>query len=78
MKNNLIEIAGWYGAVAIVLAYALSSFSVITPDTALYQILNLTGALGIIIVSFHKKAYQPGTLNIIWAVIALIALINIL
>ena len=76
-KRLLIEIFGWYGTVAIVGAYALSSFSIIKPDNLIYQLLNLTGALGIIADTFYKKDYQPGVLNVIWSIIALIAIISI-
>jgi len=78
MKKILIETCGWYGAFAILGAYALSSFAILSPHSLSYQILNLTGAIGIVLVSLYKKAYQPGVLNIIWTVIALIAIINIL
>ncbi|HEY4513511.1 MAG TPA: hypothetical protein VJH06_03295 [Candidatus Paceibacterota bacterium] len=81
MKKTFIEIFGWfgwYGTIAIVVAYALVSFSVLSVDSIWYQLLNATGALGIVVVSFYKKAYQPGILNIIWTVIALLAIINIL
>jgi len=78
MKKNIIEIFGWYGAIAIVVAYALVSFSVLSADSIWYQILNATGALGIVVVSLYKKAYQPGILNIIWAIIALLAILNVL
>jgi len=77
MKNNIIEIGGWYGTVVIVLAYALVSFHVLESGSFVYQILNLTGALGIVAVSFYKKAYQPGVLNAVWAVIALVAIISL-
>ena len=78
MQNKLFEIIGWYGAVSIVGAYGLVSFSVIQSGSLVYQLLNLTGAIGIAIISFYKKAYQPGVLNIIWTIIALIAIIKIL
>ena len=78
MQKSLIEWGGWYGTVAIIGAFALSSFSIVKPTDLIYQILNLTGAVGIVLVSFHKKAYQPGILNIIWAVVALIAIVKIL
>ncbi len=77
MKKSFIEAFGWYGTLAIVAAYALSSFSIISSQSLLYQILNGTGAIGIVLVSFHKKAYQPGILNVIWAVIAFITILNI-
>ena len=77
-KKVIEEILGWYGTVAIVLAYALSSFEVIAPTDLIYQSLNGTGAVGIMWISFKKKAYQPGVLNAIWAVIAVVAIIKIL
>ena len=77
MKKNIIkELIGWYGIVAIVSAYILLSFEIIYSTDLLYQILNVTGALGIVYISFEKKAYQPGILNIIWALIATIAIIK--
>lgn len=78
MKKIILEIIGWYGVVAIFLAYLLVSFSVIEPETYLYQILNLTGGIGIVVVSVIKKAYQPAALNVIWSVIATIAIIRLL
>lgn len=75
--KKIIEILGWYGTVAIVLAYALVSFSIIASTGLAYQILNLTGALGIVADTFYKRDYQPGVLNVIWTVIALTAIIKI-
>ena len=78
MKNPGIEIVGWYGTIAILLAYALLSFGVITSSSFAYQFLNLTGGIGIIVVSLKKKTYQPAVLNIVWSIIALGALLRIL
>lgn len=79
MKSNLWdEVFGWYGTIAIFLAYALNSFGIIDSSNIYYQLLNLTGAFGIVYISFKKKAYQPGVLNAIWALIALVAIIGIL
>ncbi|MFZ2310716.1 MAG: hypothetical protein WAW11_04190 [Patescibacteria group bacterium] len=76
--KNIIEIFGWYGTIAIVTAYALVSFSILEPSNIWYQILNGTGALGIVAISFNKKTYQPGILNLIWAVIAVVAIFRII
>lgn len=64
MSSKLSEIVGWYGTIAIVGAYALSSFSIISSQSLLYQLLNVTGAIGIAIISLRKKTYQPAVLNI--------------
>jgi len=78
MLEKIINLFGWYGVVAILLAYALISFSVIDSNNLLFQLLNGTGAVGLAIISLRKKAYQPGVLNIVWAVIAVIAMIIII
>jgi hypothetical protein len=75
-KRKIAEIFGWYGAVAIVSAYALVSFDVISPDGWLFQVLNLTGALGIIVISSLKKVRQSIVLNAFWAAIAVLALVR--
>lgn len=77
-KRLTAELVGWYGAAAIVLAYALVSFKVIPVSSYIYQILNLTGAVGIVIISVTKKASQPAALNAIWALIALAAIIGLI
>ena len=74
----LIEIVGWYGTAAIVGAYALVSFSVLAPSSIWYQLLTATGAIGIVVASFAKRAYQPVVVNVIWTVIAILAIISIL
>jgi hypothetical protein len=76
-KEIIDESIGWYGTFAIVFAYASLSFGIFSSNDLLYQILNGTGALGIIYISFRKKTYQPGVLNIIWLIIAMVAIIRI-
>ena len=79
MKQKVIaNIIGWYGTVAILIAYALVNFNFMLTSSIVYILLNLTGAFGIICISFKDKAYQPGVLNIAWAVVALIALLRLL
>lgn len=84
MKNNittkqlLAEIAGWYGAVAILSAYALVSFSIISGNGLLFQLLNLTGALGILTISLYKHVKQSIVLNIFWGAVAVVAIIGII
>ncbi len=73
----LDEIIGWYGATALISAYALISFGVLTVEQFIYPFLNVTGAIGIVYISIKKRAYQPAALNLIWTIIGLIALIKI-
>lgn len=69
-----LQIIGWYGVFAILLAYALVSFSFLLSDSWLYQALNATGAIGIVIETYSKRDYQPALLNAVWTLIALVAL----
>jgi hypothetical protein len=52
------------------------SFGALKSDSLTYQLLNLLGALGVLIISLIKKAFQPAALNIAWAVIALVAILG--
>ncbi len=79
MNNKIyIEIVGWYGMFALIVAYGLVSFQFIGASDFLFQILNLTGALGIVVHSVNKKAYPSAILNIFWSVIAVVAILNII
>ncbi len=73
-KKTFIETLGWYGVVATIVAYALVSFSLLSPTSLLYQALNFTGAIGVTVETYYRKDYQPFWLNLIWAFIALIAI----
>ena len=72
------EIFGWYGMIAILIAYGLGSFNIIDVDSLIYQILNISGSIGLIIIAVSKNVIQSVILNSIWALIGLIAIINII
>ncbi len=76
-NKKLNEIIGWYGAVAVLLAFCLVSFGVISPGSLVFQILNATGAFGIAYISYKKKVYQPALINVVWIFIALISIVVI-
>ena len=47
----LIDILGWVGSVEVIAAYGLNSYQVIKSDSLTFQLLNLTGAIFLIINS---------------------------
>lgn len=69
-KHPLANIAGWYGVIAILAAYALLTLGVLSPQHLAYHILNLTGALGIIASSTVTRDWQADTLNVVFGLIA--------
>lgn len=78
MTNFFEEAVGWLGMSAILLAYALNSFGILSSESIVYQTINIIGSIGIGYISFKKKAYQPGVLNVLWTGIAAIAIGKIL
>ncbi|HEY5588290.1 MAG TPA: hypothetical protein VIK86_04960 [Candidatus Paceibacterota bacterium] len=68
---------GWVGTFLIVLAYFLVSNNKISATSKRYQLLNLLGAIGVGFNVFHQSAWPAFTLQVVWAIIAIIALIKI-
>jgi len=68
-----VTAVGWYGVLAILGAYYLSSLDKIDQG-GLYQTLNATGAVGLGVLCFKKRAWQPLALNLAWLAIACYAL----
>ncbi len=77
LSRIFFEASGWYGLIALLLAYAVVSAEIVPASSLAYQLLNLTGSLTMVILTLYKKAYQNAILNIIWAGISIIALAHI-
>lgn len=75
---KITEILGWYGAIALLIAYGLLTFGILASDSILYQVINVTGALGIVVNAFGKEDYPPAFLNSVWVLIALVAIFQII
>lgn len=72
----IYEIIGWIGTSAILLAYLLVSTGKLKSDSKKYQLLNLFGAIGIIINSGIHGAIPSVGLNIVWLLIAFYGLVK--
>jgi hypothetical protein len=77
-KEKVIEALGWYGAFAVTGAFAFNSFGYFAHDALLYQLLNLTGAAALALITLYHRVYQSAIVNVVWALIAVIALANLL
>jgi len=62
-KQTIFELFGWYGAIVIVAAYILVSMRVIDAHGFWFHFMNASGGLGVVVVSWSKKAYQPVVIN---------------
>ncbi|MBN8577542.1 MAG: hypothetical protein KF775_00725 [Cyclobacteriaceae bacterium] len=73
-----IAAMGWIGSVAVIAAYALNSLQKIKSNSLSFQLLNLTGAVLLIINSVVKEAYPFTFINTVWAIIAIVALFKMI
>ena len=69
-----VEIAGWSGAVLILLAYLLLSMGRLTGRSGVYQAMNVVGAAGFVVNGWWHGALPSASLNIVWALIGAVAL----
>ena len=72
------EWAGWYGMIAIMVAYLGVSTGWMQGKGLLFQLINLTGAMGLMTISWVKRVKQNVVLNLFWAAIAIFALLQLL
>ena len=70
----VLQIIGWLGTCLIVLAYALVQFAKINQRSKIYQTMNLLGALCVGVDVFHQRAWPAFALQVVWGIIAVIAL----
>jgi len=73
----IYDIFGWIGMILVLIAYALLSTNKIKNGMT-YQILNLVASLFMAIGVFPKNAWFSFALQVIWGIIAIIAIIKIL
>lgn len=70
----IIDILGWIASVLIVGAYLLNIRGKWHARMPAYIWCNLVGGLFFIINTFYHGAYPSGVVNIVWVVIAVVAL----
>jgi hypothetical protein len=72
--KTFIEIAGWSGTALVLGSYALISSGKLQPRSALYQGMNVVGAIGLAINSGWNGAWPSAGLNVVWVGIAILAI----
>jgi drug/metabolite transporter (DMT)-like permease len=78
MTDNsvLIDVIGWIGAVAILVAYALVSARKLEGNSLPYQLLNLAGGACLIVNTIYYRAYPSTFVNLVWAGIAIYTIVT--
>jgi hypothetical protein len=70
----IVDIIGWIGSIEVIAAYGLNSYQKIKSDSLLFQFLNLTGGIFLIINTIYYSAYPSAFINVVWVIIASIAI----
>jgi dolichyl-phosphate-mannose--protein O-mannosyl transferase len=69
-----VEVVGWAGALAVLVAYGLVSAERVTSRSWTYQLLNIGGAIGLVINSTWNGAVPSAAVNLVWIGIGVYAL----
>jgi hypothetical protein len=67
--NLLYDVLGWVGAFALLSAYALVSRGRVAGDAATFQVLNLVGAVGLLVNGVFHHAWPSAALNAVWLLV---------
>jgi hypothetical protein len=68
-----VEVAGWAGALLILLGYLLMTTGRLTGSSLLYQAINVLGAAGFALNGWWHRALPSVALNVVWLLIGAIA-----
>ena len=77
MRKTVYSVCGWGGAILILVAYFLVSFSIVSAKDCWYQGLNIVGSLGLTVEAVSKRDQPLAWLNGIWVLIAVVAIVQV-
>jgi hypothetical protein len=77
MEVLVFDSLGWIGALLLLLAYALVSFKRLAADSLVYQGMNVAASILLAINTLYHRAYPSSFVNIVWAFIAVFAILTV-
>jgi hypothetical protein len=77
ITDKHFELVGWFGFILIVSAYLLITIKYLDISSAIYHLMNLAGALSMVVNAKHNQALPLFWLNMIWALIAVLGLLQL-
>lgn len=72
----IIDIVGWIGAIALLLAYGAVSRGMTQGTSFRYQIVNAIGSGCLLLNSAYYRAFPSSFVNIVWIGIAIVTMIK--
>jgi hypothetical protein len=76
ISDALLDVGGWIGALALIVAYGLISWGRVTGSSGSYQSLNIGGSLLLFVNAAWHHAWPSSVVNLVWTGIAVSALIR--
>ncbi|MGZ8191277.1 MAG: CBU_0592 family membrane protein [Methylococcaceae bacterium] len=77
INDKYFELTGWIGFILIISAYLFLTIKLLDATATAYHLMNLSGALCMVVNAWHKSARPLLWLNIVWSLVAIIGLIQI-
>ncbi len=74
MTMDWVDVVGWVGAGLVLVAYGLLSAGKLGARSVPYQVMNVVGAVGMLINGYVRGALPSAALNLIWMGIGLYVL----
>jgi hypothetical protein len=74
MTTVVVDVIGWIGAASLLSAYALVSSGRLEGSGLGFQLLNLVGAVGLLVNGVYHGAWPSAGLNTVWLVVGVVAL----
>jgi hypothetical protein len=73
-SNIFVEYLGWCGALAIVASYTLYFLGKLGAESIWFQLLNLLGALALMVYSLYRQVWPVTIVCAVWGGIAVYSL----
>lgn len=78
MTGLLLDAAGYAGAAALLLAYGLVSTGRLDGRSTRFQLLNLVGAVGLLVNGIWHGAWPSVALNAVWVAIGATGVVQVI
>lgn len=72
-----VDIVGWAGAALVLAAYGLVSTRRLDGESVAYQLLNVVGAVGMLINTYIRGALPSAAVNVIWIAVGIYVLFKV-
>ncbi|MDA8793678.1 hypothetical protein N9N67_10540 [Bacteriovoracaceae bacterium] len=75
---NKFELCGWAGAILVLIAYYMVSTERVKADSRPFQLINIVGAILLVLYTYNCQAYASMIVNLIWIGIGFQSVIKVI